>query len=161
MAELRELLVRGGRAYIDAGDVAAVIVRGDNFDAVSAPESPIRLLLSGCGDTLDTFGASADGLFFGGRDINGSVTKPGWLNPEKFVRLRVRGGHAFVHTRHVLGIVMSGDSDTAKSTGKHPLTILLRGVRETVVGWGPSALDFMHALQSAGREIKVQFLEAA
>lgn len=146
MANFRECLVQGGRAYVDAGDVAAVIVRGDDFASLAPPDKPLRLLLSGCGDSCDIFGVSVEDLF-------------GWLNPDKFQRLRMRGGHIFLHARHIVGLIMSGDSDTAASTATTPLRVLIRGARSPQSGWGISALDFLHWMQLAGREVKVTYLD--
>lgn len=154
MANFRECLVAGGRAYIDSGDVAAVIVRGDDFAELAPPDSPIRLLLSGCGDTADIFGMSLTSLF-------GPAGDP-WLEDVKFNRLRIKGGHAFIHARHIVGIIMSGDSDTAPTSEKYPLRILIRGApSDAVVGWGVSAFDLMYWMLESGRKVKVDYLNKA
>lgn len=153
MAFLRELLVRGGRAYVDSADVAAVLVRGDDFAAVTIPETPIRLLLSGCGETVDIFGISVEALFSAPKGHTED-----WLDPDKFERLRVEGGHTFVSTRHVVGILMTGDNDQAPSTSKAPLRVIIRGAQKPIVGWGPTCLNFMFALQRAGRKVKVGYI---
>lgn len=145
MANFRECLVRGGRAYVDAGDVAAVIVAGDDFQAHASPDSPIRFVLSGHGSTLDIFGVSVSDLFM-------------WLPAEKFQRLRMRGGHVFIQARHIVGLAMAGDNDAAPSDEKSPLKVYVRGVKTDLRGWGLSALDFLHWMRTAGREVKIHWL---
>lgn len=152
MANFREHLIAGGRAYIDSGDVAAVIVRGDDFDALAPPDRPLRLLLSGCGETVDIFGVSVTSLFGPESDA--------WLDAMKFQRLRMRGGHAFIAARHIVGVLMSGDSDQAATSQQYPLRVLIRGApRDAVVGWGLSAFDFLFWMLESGRKVRVDYID--
>lgn len=154
MAVFLECMVRGGRAFVDSGDIAAVIVQGDDFEGVRSPDSPIRFLLSGCGDTIDVYGMSIRELF------DGDEIRSPWLNPEKFQRLSCKGGrHVFLHARHIVGITMSGVDDKALTTEKSPLGILVRGAKEKIDAWGMSACDFMFwMLSDAKREFTVRYL---
>lgn len=135
---------------MDSGDVAAVIIRGSDLTALAPPEQPIRFLLSGCGDTVDVFGVSVESLF---------ESEEPWLEPTKFLQLHTSFGKAngrvFIHSRHVVGLVQSGDSETAKSTKATPLRVIIRGAAEQVHCWGPPPIDFLFWLQSAGRTVKV------
>lgn len=156
MANFREWLVRGGRAYVDSGDVAAVLIRGEDVHALAPPEQPIRFLLSGCGDTVDIFGVSVHSLFDG--------EKP-WLDPSKFLQLHTRSGktrgRVFIHSRHVVGLIQSGASEVAKSSEASPLSVIIRGASQQITCWGPPAIDFLFWLQSAGRQVQVTPIDKA
>ncbi|MGE3582800.1 MAG: hypothetical protein AB7J28_15455 [Hyphomonadaceae bacterium] len=157
MATFIELHVKGGRSYIDQNDIAAIIPPKVGFSELAPPSDPITLVLSGCGDTLQAFGESVEGLFapytFAGKRIP-------MLDPSKFSRFERAGGWMLVRAGAVASVCMTGQDDEAKSDEKAPLIVTLRGVAKPFRVWGPSLRDFMLWMQrEAGRQIGIHWIE--